>query len=221
VAFSLLGQGKLDLSKSISELGYKELAEYCLNDSEITMKLTSFDNDLVMKLITILSRISYMSMEDVSRQGVSNWIRSMLYNGHREKGMLIPRSDDIMDLKGITTTHAIIKGKKYKGAIVVEPVPGIHFKVYVLDFASLYPSIIKVWNLGYETVICPHKDPVCKNNLVPGTPLWICKKNRALESLMIGTLRDLRVKWYKPKSKDDTMPKDKRNLYQVVQNACI
>jgi len=219
VTSSLLETGKIELTKPISELSYPELAAYCLNDSEITLSLTTFSDNLVMKLITMLSRISYMSLEDVSRQGVSNWIRSMLYKEHRERGMLIPRSDEILEMKGETTTHAIIKGKKYKGAIVVEPIPGIHFQVSVLDFASLYPSIIKVWNLGYSTVECPHEDPRCKNNRVPETPLWVCRRNRALESLVVGTLRDLRVSWYKPKSKDKLLPLEIRQLYNVVQNA--
>ena len=47
---------------------------------------------------------------------------------------------------------AVIKDKKYRGGLVVEPKEGIHFKVVVMDFASLYPSIIKVRNLSYETV---------------------------------------------------------------------
>lgn len=219
VSSSLIQTGKEEISKPISELSYRELAAYCLRDAEITLKLTSFNDSLVMKLITLLSRISCLSVEDVSRQGVSSWIRSMLYKEHRARGMLIPRSDEILELKGFTTTKAIIKGKKYKGAIVVEPKPGIHFNVAVLDFASLYPSIIKIWNLGYETVLCPHDDPECRENKVPDTPLWICKKNVSLESLLIGSLRDLRVKWYKPRSKDRSVPENLRNLYNVIQNA--
>ncbi len=219
VSTAILNVGKVALSKPISELSTQELAEYCLRDSEITYSLTAYNDNLVMKLITMLSRISYMSLEDVSRQGVSTWIRSMLYKEHRAREMLIPRSDEILETKGGTTTHAIIKGKKYKGAIVVEPIPGIHFRVSVLDFASLYPSIIKVWNLGYSTVLCPHKDPSCTDNKVPETPLWVCKKKKALESLMIGSLRDLRVNWYKPRSKDKTIPLETRQLYNVVQNA--
>ncbi len=219
VGNALIETGKLDLSKSISELTYSELIAYCYRDTEITFSLSSFNNDLVMNLITILSRISCLSIEDVTRQGVSNWIKSMLYQQHRKKEILIPRSDEIQEIKGFTTTQAIIKGKKYKGAIVVQPVPGIHFKVAVLDFASLYPSIIKLWNLGYATVNCLHDEDNCKNNKVPTTPLWVCKKNKALESLLIGSLRDLRVKWYKPRSKDTTISESKRVLYTVIQNA--
>jgi DNA polymerase elongation subunit (family B) len=219
IGLALLGVGKKEIEKTVTQLSYGELASYCLRDAEITLGLTTFKDDLVMKLIAALSRIGFMSFEDVSRQGVSNWIRSTLYNEHRRRNFLIPRSDDIIALKGVTSTEAVIKGKKYKGAIVVEPVPGIHFGVAVLDFASLYPSIIKVWNLGYETILCQHKDSACRENKVPGTPHWVCKKNRALESLLIGSLRDLRVNWYKPRSKDKALPEDVKSLYGVIQNA--
>ncbi|MFP3985620.1 MAG: DNA-directed DNA polymerase I [Candidatus Bathyarchaeia archaeon] len=217
VGQALIGLAKIELDKSFADLTYSELARYCLRDAEITFKLTSFNDDLTMKLILVLARISKMPMEDVSRQGVSRWIRNFLHFEHRRRGMLIPNSADIIALKGKTATTAIIKGKKYKGAIVVEPVLGVHFNVAVMDFASLYPSIIKVWNLGYQTILCPHKE--CRDNLVPGTPHWVCSKSRALESLLIGSLRDLRVRWYKSKAKDKSLSPDVRNWYDVIQSA--
>jgi len=219
VSEAILGRGKIETSAPVSELDYGELATYCLNDSEITLELTRIDDDLVMKLVTALSRISYMSLEDVSRQGVSSWIRSIMYCHHRKRGYFIPRADEIQEFKGGTTTEAVIKGKKYKGAIVVEPRPGVHFNVAVLDFASLYPSIIRNWNLGYETIRCPHTDEECKQNLIPGTSHWVCKKTRALESLLIGSLRDIRVNWYKPRSKDPSLPKTQLSWYKVVADA--
>ena len=217
VGKALVGLAKLELAKPFSELTYTELARYCLRDAEIALALTTFDDDLVMKLILAITRISRMPMEDVSRQGVSRWIRSFLHHEHRRRGMLIPNTEDILALKGTTATRAIIKGKKYKGAIVVEPVPGVHFNVAVMDFPSLYPSIIKVYNLGYQSILCPHDE--CRDNKVPDTPHWICKKRRALESLLIGSLRDLRVSWYKPKSKDKTLSNELRSWYGVIQSA--
>ncbi|HID17763.1 TPA: DNA-directed DNA polymerase I [Candidatus Bathyarchaeota archaeon] len=219
VAKALIQIGKKEIQKPVPELTYSELAAYCLMDALITLRLTTFNDGLVMKLAVALSRISATPLEDVIRQGVSNWIKSMIYNEHRKRGYLIPRPDDILSLKGVTVTKAAIKGKKYKGAIVVEPVQGIHFNVAVLDFASLYPSIIKVWNLGYETILCPHEGPECRENKVPGTTHWVCRKRRALESLVIGSLRDLRVKWYKPKSKDKNLPEGIRNFYFIIQSA--
>jgi DNA polymerase I len=217
VGKALIGLAKIELSKPMSELTYTELSRYNFRDAEITLALTTFDDDLVMKLILALARIARMPMEDVSRQGVSRWIRNFLHNEHRRRNMLIPTADDILALKGLTVTKAIIKGKKYKGAIVVDPVPGVHFDVAVMDFASLYPSIIKVYNLGYQSILCAHEE--CKDNKVPETPHWICTKRKALESLLIGALRDLRVKWYKSKSKDKTLPNELRGWYGVIQSA--
>ena len=218
VGEALVGSSKIEID-SVSKAAYRELAAYCYRDSQIVLNLTSFNDDLVMKLMTALSRISYMTLDDVSRQGVSGWIRSIMFCHHRKRGYLIPRKDEILEVKGETSTEAVIRGKKYKGAIVVEPKPGVHFNVSVLDFASLYPSIIKVWNLGYETVRCPHNDESCKRNLVPGTPHWVCRKKRGLESLLIGSLRDLRVNWYKVRAKDRTLPPVLQSWYKVVADA--
>jgi DNA polymerase I len=217
VGTALIGVEKIKLEKGFGELSYTELAQYCLRDSEIAFKLTSLEDELVMKLILVLARISSMPMEDVSRQGVSRWIRNFMHREHRKRNMLIPNADDILAKKGKVATKAIIKGKKYKGAIVVEPVLGVHFNVAVMDFPSLYPSIIKVWNLGYQSILCPH--PECRSNLIPDTPHWVCTRKRALESLLIGSLRDLRVRWYKLKSKDKSLPAELRSWYNITQGA--
>jgi len=217
VGQALVGLTKLELTKGLNDLSYTELAQYCLRDAEITLRLTSYNDDLVMKLILAITRISRMPMEDVSRQGVSRWIRNFLQFEHRRRNMLIPNTEDIVAVKGKTVTKAIIKGKKYKGAIVVEPVPGVHFNVAVMDFPSLYPSIIKVYNLGYQSILCSHEE--CKNNKVPDTPHWVCAKRKALESLLIGSLRDLRVEWYKPKGKDKSQSAELRSWYSVIQSA--
>jgi DNA polymerase I len=123
-----------------------------------------------------------------------------------------------LEAKGTASTTAVIKEKKYRGGEVVEPTSGIHFNVVVLDFASLYPSIIKVHNLSYETINCPHEE--CKNTMViDGTTHWVCKQRRGMTSLLIGSLRDLRVNYYKYLSKDKTLQPQERQLYNVVSQA--
>lgn len=214
---ALIGVEKIHLEKTFGDLSYSELVQYCLRDSEITYKLTSFEDDSAMKLILVLARISSMPMEDVSRQGVSRWIRNFMHREHRKRNMLIPNAEDILTKKGKNTTTATIKGKKYKGAIVVEPTPGVHFNVAVMDFPSLYPSIIKVWNLGYQSICCSH--PNCKGHMIPDTPHWVCQEKRALESLLIGSLRDLRVRWYKSRAKDKSLPPELRSWYNITQGA--
>ncbi|MFX1563837.1 MAG: 3'-5' exonuclease, partial [Promethearchaeota archaeon] len=184
VSQALLGEGKRELTSFIGDLSYTELADYCWQDSNLTMRLSQVNNDLVLNLILLLMRISHQGMHDLTRTAVSNWIRSLLYYSHRQREYLIPRQDEIAALKGEAVTEAIIKGKKYMGAIVVEPKAGVHFDVTVVDFASLYPSIMKAYNLSYETVRCQHAE--CKSNLVPETTHWICTKRKGLTSLIIG-----------------------------------
>jgi DNA polymerase I len=167
--------------------------------------------------MVILSRISKQTMEDLTRMGVSRWILALMEWEHRRRGWLIPNTEDILRAKGGTTTEAIIKGKKYQGAIVQDPKPGVHFGVTVLDFASLYPSAIRNWNLSYETLLCSH--PECRENLVPETPHWVCTKKRGLTSLIIGSLRDLRVMRYKPLARDPELTEEERTFYDVVQSA--
>ncbi|MCX8187111.1 MAG: DNA-directed DNA polymerase I [Nitrososphaeria archaeon] len=217
IAQALLGKGKIEIEKPIGELTTEELARYCFQDALLVHELLTSDNELLLKLLVVLSRISKMPIEDACRHGVSGWIKSLLYFEHRKRGCLIPRSDELIEEKGVISTKAVIEGKKYRGAIVVDPVPGVHFTVTVLDFSSLYPSVLKEWNLSYETARCPHQE--CRNNVVPETTHWICRKRRGIQSEVIGCLRDIRVRWYKPKSSDPNVPEAQRRWYSVVQRA--
>ena len=178
IARGLLGTTKLDLSTDISKLSYNELAHYCWQDANITLQITSYNDNLLMRLIILLMRISRLSMEDVTRLGISSWIQSLFRQVHRNRGAIIPRQSDIEFLKSTEAqTEAMIKDKRFKGAIVIEPVAGVHFNTTVLDFASLYPTIMKQHNISYETVDCLHEEcRLAKDNRVPETDHWICKK---------------------------------------------
>ncbi|RLG65361.1 DNA-directed DNA polymerase I [archaeon] len=214
---ALLGKGKITLEKEISKLSIEELAEYCLNDAEITCELLLFNNRITLQLIILLMRISKISIEDLTRSSISKWIRNMLYFEHRKRGYLIPNREDIMRLKGAeTSTKAKVKGK-FQGAIVIAPKPGVHFNVVVVDFASLYPSIIKTRNISYETIRCPHEK--CKRNVLPGVSHWVCTVKRGVISLIVGVLRDLRVHFFKKMAKDESISHEEREFANVIQNA--
>ncbi len=45
------------------------------------------------------------------------------------------------------------KAESYKGAIVLKPKPGVHENVVVLDFTSMYPSIMIKYNVGPDTLL--------------------------------------------------------------------
>jgi DNA polymerase I len=212
---ALLGEGKVkigpegNLADKMHDWTYTQLAKYNVGDGDVTLQLTSYNEDLVMRLMMIIMRLASMTMEDMNRNAIGQWIRNVLFYEHRNRNYLIPNKEDILTIKGKACTSAMIKGKKYKGAIVVEPIAGIHFIVKVIDFASLYPTVQKVWNLGYASINCNH--PECKSNKVPQTTHWVCKKVRAMESEIISMLRDLRVEHYKKLKKDP--------FYAVVEQA--
>ncbi|MGY5870675.1 MAG: DNA-directed DNA polymerase I [Candidatus Thorarchaeota archaeon] len=221
IAEGLLGVGKLDLTDSISSLNYFELAHYCWLDANLVLQFTEYENKLLLRLMALLMRISRMSMEEVTRFYISSWIQSLFRQEHRSNGLLIPRRVDIDTMKQPDAqTEAMIGGKAFKGAIVIEPVAGVHFNATVLDFASLYPTIMKEHNISYETIDCPHDE--CRtagDNKVPETDHWICKKRKGMISQTIGFFRDTRVNWFKPKAKDSSLDEETRNWYSVVEKA--
>ena len=217
VSKALLGKEKIDYGLEFDELSLYQTANYCYNDALLTYELTSFNKDLLMDLLVIIARIGRLPIDDVARLGVSQWIRSLLYFEHRRRNCLIPKREELQNRSEGVMSNAVIKDKKYRGGLVVEPKEGIHFDVVVMDFASLYPSIIKVRNLSYETVRCTHEE--CKKNTIPGTNHWACTKKNGLTSLIIGSLRDLRVNYYKSLSKKETLTDDQRQQYTVVSQA--
>ncbi|MCV0392374.1 MAG: DNA-directed DNA polymerase I [Nitrosopumilus sp.] len=217
VSKALLGKEKIDYGLEFDQFSLYQTANYCYNDALLTYELTSFNNDLLMDLLVIIARIGRMPIDDIARMGVSQWIRSLLYYEHRHRNCLIPKREELERRSEGVMSDAVIKDKKYRGGLVVEPKVGIHFDVVVMDFASLYPSIIKVRNLSYETVRCPHEE--CKKNTIPQTNHWACSKRNGLTSMIIGSLRDLRVNYYKSLSKKETLTDEQRQQYTVVSQA--
>lgn len=217
VSKALIGKEKIDYGLDLGELSLYQTANYCYNDALLTYELTSFNNDLLMNLLVIIARIGRMPIDDIARMGVSQWIRSLLYYEHRQRNSLIPKREELQKRSEGVMSDAVIKDKKYRGGLVVDPKEGIHFNVVVMDFASLYPSIIKIRNLSYETVRCPHQE--CMKNKIPQTNHWACSKKNGLTSIIIGSLRDLRVNYYKSLSKKETLTDQQRQQYTVVSQA--
>ncbi|HJJ23268.1 MAG TPA: DNA-directed DNA polymerase I [Nitrosopumilus sp.] len=217
VSKALLSKEKIDYGVEFDQLTLYQTANYCYNDALLTYELTSFNNNLLMNLLVIIARIGRMPIDDIARMGVSQWIRSLLYFEHRKRNCLIPKREELERRSEGVLSDAVIKDKKYRGGLVIEPKEGIHFDVVVMDFASLYPSIIKVRNISYETVRCSHEE--CKKNTIPQTNHWACTKKNGLTSMIIGSLRDLRVNYYKSLSKKETLTDEQRQQYTVTSQA--
>ncbi len=217
ISDALLGKKKYEHEEEIHEMEYDILTWYNLKDSILTLELTKFNNSLVWNLILLLCRITKMPIHETVRRQISTWIQNIFYFEHRRNEYLIPRRSEIAELKAGGYSKAVIEGKTFAGAYVVPPVPGIHFDVVVMDFSSLYPSIIKEYNLSYETVLCPHKDD--EDNLIKGTPYHICTQKMGIFAYVVGFFRDIRVKYFKPKSGDINLTEKQRSYYQTIQQA--
>jgi DNA polymerase elongation subunit (family B) len=149
----------------------------------------------------LLSRLANLPIPRTYRNHtVSDWIRSMLYTYYRANSILIPTSEELM---------LGDKRKFVTGALTIAPESGEYFNMVVLDYESLYPGCIDVFNLSYETVRCSH--PECQKNNVPGLDYCICTRRRGIYSALAGALRDLRLRVFKPLLKSE-LPESEKTL---------
>jgi DNA polymerase I len=130
---------------------------------------------------------------------VSTWIKSILHNHLRRNNILIPTSKELR--RGETK-------KRVQGALTFAPKSGVYFNTLVMDFESLYPSLIDTYNLSYETINCPHQE--CQDNRVPKLEHNVCTLWRGVYSILIGAIKDLRIHWFKPLSKNETITPEAR-----------
>ncbi len=215
VASSLLGEGKIKHEGTlIGNMTSANLIYYNLVDSLLTLELTTFNNNVMWNLLIVLMRITKLPFQDIFRLQISAWIRSLMFSIHRAKNCIIPRMNEL-ETRG---NFLIRESDRIEGAYVIDPIPGIHFNVAVLDFSSLYPSIIKTKNLSYDTVRCQH--PECKSNKIPYIKnSWACTKKMGIFAYVIGFLRDVRVKWFKPLSNNKNITPQERQTANVMTSA--
>lgn len=156
----------------------------------------------------MLARLANIPISDTyNNRKVSIWIKSILHSYLRKKKILIPTAKELR--KG-EKTHSV------KGALTLTPEPGIHFNTVVVDFDSMYPSLIDSYNLSHETIDCDDKE--CQKNKVPELDHCVCTKRRGIYSILIGSLKDLRIHWFKPQSKNRDLSPERRNLAKTTSN---
>jgi len=142
VAEALLGEKKEDVKHSEieklwkgTEKEYGRLVEYCLKDSVLAMNLIVKLN--LMDKYIALSRASGMLLQDTLDGGEATRIENYLLREFNKKGYIFPLKPEATGDKDLV------------GGAVLEPKRGLHSDVAVLDFKSMYPSIIRSYN------ICP------------------------------------------------------------------
>jgi len=165
-----------------------KLSEYCLKDSELAFRLGEF----LLPQIFELSRLIGQTPFDISRMTYSQLVEWYLSRRAFEMGRIIPNQpkyDEIQKRR---------KRKPYEGGFVKEPEEGLYENIAVLDFKSLYPTIIATHNISPETLNCS----CCKGNKVPGLNYHFCEKRRGFISQVIEELVKKRSE-LKKKLKED------------------
>ncbi len=192
VAHELLGKKKTEVNiENLAEVWDKNgpaLEKYCeynLKDSYLAYHLAKKVLPNIIELSKIVKIMPYHS----TRMGFSQLIESYLLNQNQIENNIIPSRPNNEELK--TRLRY-----RFKGAFVYEPKAGIYENIIVLDYRSLYPSIISAHNISPDTMYCN----CCKNQSKPAPDLnedyWFCTKRKGFIPKVIDDLinRRMRIK---------------------------
>jgi DNA polymerase delta subunit 1 len=153
----------------------KDIAMYCIQDTilpqRLVDKLDILPNNLEM------AKATYVPFKYLIERGQQIKVFSQIARVTSEKGYLIPvLKEKVCSKKGCTdrarfgyekndTVHeetceehaeeGMICIPKFQGATVLEPIKGSYLNepITTLDFASLYPSIMRAHNMCYSTFV--------------------------------------------------------------------
>ncbi len=178
--------------------------------TEDIAKRFGYDKGRMLQAI-YLSRITNTPLA-FKRMPPSYFIKALYYLCLKSEGYIIPTAEEFA--RGESS-----RGVYGKAALVIAPEKGVFLNTYVLDYESLYPSCIDVYNLSHETVNCGHAE--CAKNLVPGEKHHVCMLRRGKYSVLIGALKDLRIKYYKRRGKEgDNRAKIVSDILKTILVIC-
>jgi len=178
VAHELLGENKVDVDieslarhwdNDAPELA--DFAKYNLHDTKLTHDL------LLLILPNIIEMVKLVGLlpVDVTRMTFSQLVEWYIMRQAVPANELIPNrpGKDEQDKREM---------KRFKGAFVYEPTPGLYKDMVVFDYRSLYPSIIASHNISPGTLNCS----CCEGkDVVPETQMWYCTRKRGFLSRII------------------------------------
>jgi DNA polymerase I/DNA polymerase-2 len=212
VSAELLGDKKIEIEyEEILEDWRKgkdlaKLAEYCLKDSELTLRLGEF----ILPQIYQLSKLSGQLLFDTSRMTYSQLVEWYLSKRAFAMNYIIPNQPKWEEIQ---TRREV---SPYIGGFVKEPIAGLHEDIAVMDFKSLYPSIIASFGISPENLNCS----CCRKDgyEVPETKYWFCKRKKGFVSTVIKELIEKRtsIKKEMEKMKKGTEEYNKHNNEQFA-----
>ncbi len=119
----------------------KKIVEYSITDAKVTYELF----EKLKPIIFEIAKLANLPLYEATRASYSSLVENYLINRAKEFNETIPprpSGSDIMARRMISFT----------GGYVHEPSPGIYEDIAVVDFRSLYPTIIVSYNIGPETI---------------------------------------------------------------------
>ena len=154
VAGELLGEKKEPVKRSEIEKFWKGdqekfrlLVNYSKKDSELAMNLILKLN-LLDKYIA-LSKVSGTLLQDILDSGETTRIENLILREFNKEGFALPCRPDGSEVGRREKLRRI----ELKGGYVIEPEKGLHSSVLVFDFKSMYPSLIRTFNICPTTLI--------------------------------------------------------------------
>ena len=122
-----------------------EVAEYCIKDTELP-HMISEKLRLVQNLLE-MARATWVPLSYLSERGQQIKVFSQICRKARELGFMVPT---------MRPDKNAVAEDPYKGATVLDAQTGAYYTpITALDFASLYPSIMRAHNLCYSTWVDP------------------------------------------------------------------
>lgn len=171
----------------------ERLVDYNLKDSRTAFRIAKD----FLPLFVEVSKLTSQTLYETTRNSTSQMVEDLLLKEAHLRGMIAPNKPKEPEIQERSTNPI-------KGAFVKEPISGLHEDIAVLDFASLYPSIIISHNLSPETLNCNHPECKEKNSTPDGT--WFCTKTKGLFPEILEKMLKQRLvlkKEYKRKKKEE------------------
>ena len=219
VARSLIKMGKVKYDDiPISNMSLSELVWYNYWDTYLLEELMKKDNGIILKIIFIFMRLGRQTFNDAAHRAIGSKIINLLFGYMIEQNILIPTPKELKvfgDIKSESRT-----GKTFEGATILDPLEGVHFGIDTCDFSSLYPSVMCISNISFETMNCGHER--CKtdpNAQIPFLSHYTCQIHKGIMPQIIGLVKDIRVKIFKPLGKKDPEASAVEQALKVFINA--
>jgi DNA polymerase elongation subunit (family B) len=115
------------------------IAEYCSMDCELVLELMT--KLCALQNVMEMSKVTLTPVQDIVSRGQQiKVLNQIIWYAHRDNFVVNDHEDVEVEQDG------------YEGARVLDPDPGFHAEpITVLDFSSLYPSIMRTHNLCFST----------------------------------------------------------------------